>query len=113
VRTVKSCGPDAPMAGVKFLRSSRFSRATVTNKPGLNRGEHEANRKPLCRECRLNPVNLWRLPRVFYTEPRVHRTPGIPCALIFEGQRFSPSNSGAMRGEKAGVCRECVSRAVV
>jgi len=34
-RTAKSCGPDAPMAGVKFARSSRFLRATVTSKPGL------------------------------------------------------------------------------
>jgi hypothetical protein len=35
MRTAKSCGPDAPMAGVKFLGSSRFLGATVTNKPGL------------------------------------------------------------------------------
>ena len=34
-RTAKSCGPDAPMAGVKFARSSRFLGTTVTNKPGL------------------------------------------------------------------------------
>jgi hypothetical protein len=34
-RTAKSCGPDAPMAGVKFSRSSRFLGMTVTNKPGL------------------------------------------------------------------------------
>jgi hypothetical protein len=34
-RTAKSCGPDAPVAGVKFLRSSRFLGATVANKPGL------------------------------------------------------------------------------
>ena len=34
-RTAKSCGPDAPMAGVKFLGSSRFLGATVTSKPGL------------------------------------------------------------------------------
>src|ERR1700733_1359608 len=27
-RTAKSCGPDAPMAGVKFASSSRFLRAT-------------------------------------------------------------------------------------
>jgi hypothetical protein len=32
-RTVKSCGPDAPMAGVK-LRGSVHA-MTVTNKPGL------------------------------------------------------------------------------
>jgi hypothetical protein len=35
MRTAKSCGPDAPMAGVKFARSSRFLGATVTNKSGL------------------------------------------------------------------------------
>jgi hypothetical protein len=34
-RTAKSCGPDAPMAGVKFARSSRFLGTTVANKPGL------------------------------------------------------------------------------
>ena len=34
-RTAKSCGPDAPMAGVKFAGSSRFLGATVTSKPGL------------------------------------------------------------------------------
>jgi hypothetical protein len=34
-RTVKSCGPDAPMPGIKFLRSSRLSGATVTTKHGL------------------------------------------------------------------------------
>jgi hypothetical protein len=35
MRTAKSCGPDAPMVGVKFLRGSRFLRPTVTNKLGL------------------------------------------------------------------------------
>ena len=35
MRTAKSCGPDAPVAGVKFAGSSRFLRATVTSKPGL------------------------------------------------------------------------------
>ena len=40
-RTAKSCGPDAPMAGVKFSGSSRFLRATVTNKLWSHRGEHE------------------------------------------------------------------------
>ena len=34
-RTAKSCGPDAPMAGVKFAMILRITRATVTNKPGL------------------------------------------------------------------------------
>ena len=35
VRTAKSCGPDAPMAGVKLAMMLRITRATVTNKPGL------------------------------------------------------------------------------
>jgi hypothetical protein len=40
-RTAKSCGPDAPMAGVKFSGSSRFLGTTVTNKLRSRRGEHE------------------------------------------------------------------------
>jgi hypothetical protein len=34
-RTAKSCGPDAPVAGVKFVMMLRITRATVANKPGL------------------------------------------------------------------------------
>jgi hypothetical protein len=51
-RTAKPCGPDAPMAGVKFARSSRFLRATVTNKLWSHRGEHGISRKPSRREGR-------------------------------------------------------------
>jgi hypothetical protein len=40
-RTAKSCGPDAPMAGVKSLRGSRLLGATVTSKLWSRRGEHE------------------------------------------------------------------------
>jgi hypothetical protein len=53
-RTAKSCGPDAPMAGVKSLRSSRFLGATVTNKLWSHRGEHEISRKAIAQgrpEC--------------------------------------------------------------
>src|SRR5580698_9077259 len=39
-RTAKSCGPDAPMAGVKFAMMFRIMRATVTNKLWSHRGEH-------------------------------------------------------------------------
>jgi hypothetical protein len=35
MRTVKSCGPDAPVAGVKLAMMLRITLATVTNKPGL------------------------------------------------------------------------------
>jgi hypothetical protein len=35
MRTVKSCGPDAPVAGVKSAMMLRITLATVTKKPGL------------------------------------------------------------------------------
>jgi hypothetical protein len=53
MRTAKSCGPDAPMAGVKFSGSSRFLGATVTNKLWSRRGEHGISRKPSRREGRI------------------------------------------------------------
>jgi len=34
-RTAKSCGPDAPVAGVKLAMMLSITRATVANKPGL------------------------------------------------------------------------------
>ena len=40
-RTAKSCGPDAPMAGVKSAMILRITLATVTNKLWSHRGEHE------------------------------------------------------------------------
>jgi hypothetical protein len=51
-RMAKSCGPDAPMAGVKLLRSSRFLGVTVTNKLWSRRGEHGISCKPSRRESR-------------------------------------------------------------
>src|SRR3978361_2062216 len=33
MRTAKSCGPDAPVAGVKFAMMLRITRAMVTRKP--------------------------------------------------------------------------------
>src|SRR5580698_9415877 len=53
-RTAKSCGPDAPMAGVKFSGSSRFLGATVTSKLWSRRGEHEISCKTIAQgrpEC--------------------------------------------------------------
>jgi hypothetical protein len=43
LRTVKSCGPDASMVGVKLAMMLRITPMTVTNKPD-HRGEHEGNR---------------------------------------------------------------------
>ena len=87
MRTAKSCGPDAPMAGVKFLGSSRFLGMTVTNKLWSRRGEHGISRKPLRREGRsvsAEPVCSCAFPLCkLHTRPRVQRAPGLPCALCF------------------------------
>jgi hypothetical protein len=84
-RTAKSCGPDAPMAGVKFLRSSRFLGATVTSKLWSHRGEHGISRKPLRREGRTasaEPVCSCAFCCFhLHMRPRVQRAPGLPCAL--------------------------------
>ena len=93
LRTAKSCGPDAPMAGVKLLRSSRFLGATVTNKLWSRRGEHGISRKPLRREGRTasaEPVCscAFLLHMHWHMRPRVQRAPGLPCALCFWGERI-------------------------
>jgi len=108
LRTAKSCGPDAPMAGVKFARSSRFLRATVTNKLWSRRGEHGISRKPLRREGRsvsAEPVcscAFFYLP--LHMRLRVQRAPGLPCALFILG-----ANDFAKLGRNAVArMRRCV-----
>jgi hypothetical protein len=89
-RTVKSCGPDAPMAGVKFSGSSRFLGMTVTNKLWSRRGEHGISRKPLRREGRsvsAEPVCSCAFSlSALHMRPRVQRAPGLPCALFSLGR---------------------------
>jgi hypothetical protein len=107
-RTVKSCGPDAPMAGVKLLRSSRFLRATVTNKLWSRRGEHGISRKPLRREGRsvsAEPVCSCAFSlSALHMRPRVQRAPGLPCALsFFGGERICKTRAQRCR-ENADVC---------
>ena len=77
-RTAKSCGPDAPMAGVKFARSLRFLGATVTNKLWSHRGEHGISRKPLRREGRTASAE-----------------PVCSCAFLFA--TFAHETAGAAR----------------
>ena len=53
-RTAKSCGPDAPMAGVKSVMILRITLATVTNKLWSHRGEHGISVKTIAQgrpEC--------------------------------------------------------------
>ena len=107
-RTVKSCGPDAPMAGVKFLGSSRFLGATVTNKLWSRRGEHGISRKPLRREGRTasaEPVCSCAFSlSALHMRPRVQRAPGLPCALS-----FSRADEFAKLGRSVSRERPCSS----
>jgi hypothetical protein len=82
LRTAKSCGPDAPLLAFKPCGSIRA--VTVTTKPG-HRGEHEGNRKTIVQGMPVEtgePVEDYRI----FLRPRVHRTPGIPCALFLLGR---------------------------
>ncbi|HEX4301855.1 MAG TPA: hypothetical protein VHZ78_03625, partial [Rhizomicrobium sp.] len=73
-----------PVAGVKSRGSIRA--AMVTTKPG-RQGEHEGNRKTIVQGMPVETGEPVALPGHFLPKPRVHRTPGIPCALIFEDRK--------------------------
>jgi len=80
-RTAKSCGSDAPMLASSLREEAQ---ATVSNKPG-HRGDHEVRRKTIARGCRVisGVTVVTTLGAFFLSAPRlrVHRAPGIPCAL--------------------------------
>jgi hypothetical protein len=72
-----------PIVGVKSCRN--ICVAMVTKKPG-RQGEHEGNRKTIVQGMPVEPGEPVALPGHFLPKPRVHRTPGIPCALYFLGR---------------------------
>src|SRR5580698_5663764 len=82
----------------------RITLATVTTKPG-HQGEHEGNRKTIVQGMPVEtgePVEDYRI----FLRPRVHRTPGIPCALYFLGaKRFA--NLGRSVSRERGSMSEC------
>jgi hypothetical protein len=103
MRTAKSCGLGAPTLALSFAGSDSRE-ATVANKPGSPERARSKPLKPSRRECRTVSVDLWLLTRVFFilhTRLRVHRTPGIPCALCFRGAHTA-HNSGTSSRENAG-----------
>src|ERR1700744_4716039 len=82
------------MLAFKLRESIRV--ATVTTKPG-HRGEHEGNRKAIAQGMPVEtgePVEDYP----HFVRPRVHRTPGIPCALLLMG-RSDLQTSDASRRE--------------
>src|SRR6266446_2827041 len=79
-----------------------YSQTTVTTKPG-RRGEREVSRKTIARgmpgDFRCDRGDYARvLCFISHARLRVHRAPGIPCALCFAG-RTVLQNSGASRRE--------------
>src|SRR6266436_801119 len=83
LRTVKSCGSDAPIVGVK---SAIRSAGDGVKKRG-HRGEREVSRKTIARGMpgRSGVTVVTMLVCFFHlhARPRARLAPGIPCALCF------------------------------
>jgi len=83
LRTVKSCGSDAPILGVKPVRRS----AGDGVKQRGHRGEREVSRKTIARGMpgRSGVTVVTMLVCFFHlhARPRARLAPGIPCALCF------------------------------
>ncbi len=102
-RTVKSCGPDAPVAGVSSQVAKSVFAKTVTSKPGLAGESTKQTVKPSRRESRIAPVTPVVLPPVLFVarDPWVQSAPGFPCALCSQ----SGETKGKTRTQSAP--REC------
>src|SRR2546429_7192714 len=94
-----------------MLASSRRkeAQATVSNKPG-HRGEHEGNRKTIARgmpgDFRCDRGDYARvLCFISHARLRVHRAPGIPCALCNRRTGNSGKTRAQSRGEIARPCQ--------
>jgi hypothetical protein len=87
-----------PDAGVKFVRN--FSRATVARKPG-HRGEHGISRKPLRRESRMPPLDLYARVRFFVhfcTRDRgCSAHPAFPAPSSLRGREINENLAQNMR----------------
>src|SRR6266566_4024210 len=112
-RTAKSCGSDAPMLASSLREEAQ---ATVSNKPG-HRGEHEGSRKTIARgmpgETGVTVVTtLVCSLHLSHARLRVHRAPGIPCALCFLWAEGFTHSSGTSRRGNAESRRHCEERLV-
>ena len=72
------------------LKAARATVAKVHGSPGRPR----ISRKPLRRESRMPPLNLYARVRfsraLLHTRPRVQRAPGLPCALFLSRAAIDP-----------------------
>jgi hypothetical protein len=101
MRTAKSCRSDAPMPASSLREAAQ---ATVSNKHG-HRGEHEVSRKTIARgmpgNSGVTAVTTLVCFFILHARLRVHRAPGIPCALYCWERRKVLQTSGASRREIA------------
>src|SRR6266404_5949350 len=88
LRTAKSCGSDAPILGVKPVRRS----AGDGVKQRGHRGERESRGMP--GRSGVTVVTTLVCFFVSHARLRVHRAPGIPCALCFLRAERSCKTSG-------------------
>ena len=104
LRTAKPCGPDAPTLA-SSLRG--YPQATVARKPG-RRGEHGISRSTIVQEtpeCSGEPVVTTLVCFfILHARLRVHWTPGVSCALFFEGRRCKTRAIGAAGMRTCSCC---------
>src|SRR6266403_1480970 len=100
-RTVKSCGSDAPIVGVK---SAIRSAGDGVKKRG-HRGEREVSRKTIARgmpgRSGVTVVTNSYACFILHARPRAHCAPGIPCALYSQRGEMILQTSGVSRRENA------------
>src|SRR5712672_1447607 len=103
-RTAKSCRSDAPMLASSLLEGAQ---ATVSNKPG-HRGEREVSRKTIAwgmpGRSGVTVVTMLVCLFLSHTRLRVHRAPGIPCALYYRGQDVQGKSRAKRCAEIATSC---------
>src|SRR6266576_1355879 len=102
-RTVKSCGSDAPIVGVK---SAIRSAGDGVKKRG-HRGEREVSRKTIARgvpgDFRCDRGDYARTLFILRARLRVHRAPGIPCALCYRGAKVLAKPGRIAPRDRGGV----------
>jgi hypothetical protein len=106
LRTAKPCGPDAATLASSSWEAS-FLGMTVATKP-VHRGELGISRKTIAQGM-PDPfgepvVTMLACFSLSHARLRVHRAPGIPCALRFPGGHERQTSCGQAAGSRSHAC---------
>ena len=108
-RTVKSCGPDAPMLASN-CRNAAHCDDDGDNKAG-HRGEHEISRNAVVQgmpdRIRRACGDYTRMLFICIRGCGCTDAPGIPCALSFEGREFHSARARFASRGCGGVSLRC------